>query len=103
MPHLPHDERRQKLARRAYSPRTKIMYFSMQNTCMTSTSVAERATPELVYAINNETVIAPGHGQRRRPAGAIAVETGKAAWRYEQRSGLTALLATAGDLSSAAT
>ena len=81
----------------AYSPRTKVMYFSMQNTCMTSTSVAERATPELVYAINNETVIAPGTdnvGALR----AIAVETGKTAWTYEQRSGLTALLATAGDL-----
>jgi alcohol dehydrogenase (cytochrome c) len=81
----------------AYSPRTKTMYFPMANTCMNSTSVAEEATPELVYAINNETVITPGTddvGTIR----AIDVATGEALWRYDQRAGVTALVATAGDL-----
>ena len=81
----------------AYSPRTRTMYFPMANTCMNSTSVAEEATPELVYAINNETVITPGT-DNVGTIQAIAVETGKTAWTYEQRAGVTALVATAGDL-----
>jgi PQQ-dependent dehydrogenase (methanol/ethanol family) len=81
----------------AYSPRTRTMYFAMANTCMRTTSVAEKATPEMVYAINNETFITPGTedlGTLR----AISVENGRSAWRYDQRAAMTALLATAGDL-----
>jgi alcohol dehydrogenase (cytochrome c) len=81
----------------AYSPRTKTMYFPMANTCMNTTSVAAVATPELVYAINNRTVITPGTDQVGTIR-AIAVETGKAGWRFDQRAGVTALVATAGDL-----
>ena len=81
----------------AYSPRTKTMYFPMANTCMSSTSVAEVATPELVYAINNETVITPGT-DNVGTIQAIVVETGRTAWKRDQRAGVTALLATAGDL-----
>ena len=80
-----------------YSPRTRAMYFPMANTCMTSTSVAEEATPELVYAINNQTVITPGTDQVGTIR-AIDVTTGKALWQYDQRAGVTALLATAGDV-----
>jgi alcohol dehydrogenase (cytochrome c) len=81
----------------AYSPRTGSMYFPMSNTCMNSTSIAEEGTPELTYALDNETVIAPG------AAGvgtiqAISASTGKLDWRYDQRAGVTALVATAGDL-----
>jgi alcohol dehydrogenase (cytochrome c) len=82
----------------AYSPRTKLMYFSMANTCMRTTSVAAVATPEMIYAINNETVITPDADGKVGTLRTIAVETGKAAWRYDQRAALTALLATAGDL-----
>jgi alcohol dehydrogenase (cytochrome c) len=81
----------------AYSPRTKTMYFPMANTCMTTTSIAAEAKPELVYAIDNETVITPATdnvGTIR----AIAAETGQARWQHDQRAGVTALLATAGDL-----
>ena len=81
----------------AYSPRTGTMYFAMANTCMTTTSVADEATPELVYAIDNETIITPGTddlGTLR----ALSVETGAENWRYDQRTGMTALVATAGDL-----
>ena len=81
----------------AYSPRTGNMYFPMENTCMNSTSIADEATPEMTYALDNETMITPGAsgvGTIR----AISATTGKAAWRYDQRAGVMALVATAGDL-----
>ncbi len=82
----------------AYSPRTKVMYFPMENTCMNTTSVASEARPELVYAINNETVITPDAGGLVGTVRAIAVETGKSVWRFDQRAATTALVATGGDL-----
>ncbi len=82
----------------AYSPRTKVMYFPMENTCMNTTSVASEAKPELVYAINNETVITPDAGGLVGTVRAIAVETGKSVWRFDQRAATTALVATGGDL-----
>jgi alcohol dehydrogenase (cytochrome c) len=81
----------------AYDVRTDIMYFPMANTCMTATSIADEATPEMVYAINTQTIITPGTddvGTIR----AISAQTGEQLWRYDQRAGLMALLATAGDL-----
>jgi PQQ-dependent dehydrogenase (methanol/ethanol family) len=81
----------------AYSPRTKTMYFPMQNTCMTATSVAAVATPELIYAINNQVVITPGTDQVGTIQ-AIDAQSGKTRWKYDQRTGVTALVATGGDL-----
>jgi glucose dehydrogenase len=81
----------------AYSPRTKTMYFPMQNTCMNTRSAAAVATPELVYAIDNQVVITPGT-DNVGTIQAIEVQTGKTAWRYDQRTGVTALVATGGDL-----
>jgi PQQ-dependent dehydrogenase (methanol/ethanol family) len=81
----------------AYSPRTKTMYFPMQNTCMTASSVAAVATPELIYAINTQVVITPGT-DKVGTIQAIDVETGKTRWKYDQRTGVTALVATGGDL-----
>jgi len=81
----------------SYSPRTGLMYFPMANTCMTTTSIAEKATPEMVYAINNESVITPGT-DKVGTIQAFSVETGEMAWRYDQRTGVTALVATAGDV-----
>jgi alcohol dehydrogenase (cytochrome c) len=81
----------------AYSPRTKVMYFPLQNTCMSTTSIAAQATPELVYAINNETMITPGTDQVGT-IHAIEVATGKTVWTYDQRTAIMALAATAGDL-----
>jgi alcohol dehydrogenase (cytochrome c) len=82
----------------AYSPRTRTMYFAMANTCMRTTSIASVATPEMIYAINNETVITPDAGDKVGTLRTIAADTGKAGWRYDQRAALTALLATGGDL-----
>lgn len=80
-----------------YSPRTKTMYFALSNTCMNTTSVADEAKPELVYAINSETVITPGVddvGTLR----AISVDNGTTRWRYDERAGMTSLVSTGGDL-----
>ncbi len=82
----------------AYSPRTRLMYFALANTCMTTTPVAAAATPEMLYAINTETVIAPDAGGNAGTLRTVAVDTGRSSWRYDQRAALTALLATAGDL-----
>jgi alcohol dehydrogenase (cytochrome c) len=82
----------------AYSPRTRTMYFTMANTCMRTTSVAAVATPEMIYAINNDTVIAPDVDGKAGTLRTVSVETGKASWRFDQRAALTALLATGGDL-----
>ena len=82
----------------AYSPRTKTMYFAMANTCAWTTSVAGPATPEMLYAINTDNIIAPDAGGKVGTLRALSVETGKAAWRYDQRAALMALLATGGDL-----
>jgi len=81
----------------AYSPRTGTMYFPMANTCMNSSSIADVATPDMTYAIDNETVIAPGKDMVGAIYG-ISATTGKATWRYEQRAGVMGLLATGGDL-----
>jgi PQQ-dependent dehydrogenase (methanol/ethanol family) len=81
----------------AYSPRTKTMYFPMQNTCMNSKSIASVPKPELIYAINNHTMIAPGTNDVGTVQ-AFAVDSGKTVWTHDQRAGVTALVATGGDL-----
>ena len=81
----------------AYSPRTGAMYFPMANTCMSSTSIADEATPDMTYAINNETVITPGKDMLGTVY-AISATTGETLWRYDQRAGVMGLLATGGDL-----
>jgi alcohol dehydrogenase (cytochrome c) len=81
----------------AYSPRTKAMYFPLENTCMNTTPTAAVATPEMIYAIDIETSIAPGT-DKVGTIQALSVETGKALWKHDERAGVTALLATAGDL-----
>jgi alcohol dehydrogenase (cytochrome c) len=82
----------------AYSPRTKTMYFAMANSCTILSTVAEVARPEMLYAVNTENLIAPDAGGKLGTVRALSVETGKAAWRYDQRAALMALLATGGDV-----
>lgn len=81
----------------AYSPRTEAMYFPMANTCMNSRSIAEEATPEMTYAIDNETVMTPGTDQLGTIQ-AISAVSGETLWRFDQRAGVMGLVATAGDL-----
>ena len=82
----------------AYSPRTKTMYMPMQNTCMNTTAIADKPRPELIYAIQGETMIAPDADGKVGTVRALAAETGKAVWRFDTRAGVTALVATGGDL-----
>jgi PQQ-dependent dehydrogenase (methanol/ethanol family) len=81
----------------AYSPDTKLMYMPLQNVCMTSTSTAARPSLDELYAIRTKDQIAPGE-HNVGTIEAINVETGRTAWKREQRAGQTSLMATAGGL-----
>jgi alcohol dehydrogenase (cytochrome c) len=80
-----------------YSPSSNVMFFPLQNTCMTSTPTLSRPSPDSLYGLRNENQIAPN----RANVGsihAISVETGKTLWVYEQRAAMLSLLSTAGGL-----
>ena len=81
----------------AYSPDTKLMYMPLQNICMTSTSTAARPSLDELYAIRTKDQIAPGE-QNVGTIEAINVETGRTAWKREQRAGQTSLMTTASGL-----
>jgi alcohol dehydrogenase (cytochrome c) len=74
------------------------MYMPMQNTCMNTTATASEPKPELIYAIQGEAMIAPDADGKVGTVRALSAETGKAAWRFDTRAGVTALVATGGDL-----
>ncbi len=79
------------------SPLGNVMFFPLQNTCMTSTPTLSRPSPDSLYGLNNSNQIA-GSGANVGTIQAISVETGKTLWKYEQRAGLMSLLSTAGGL-----
>jgi alcohol dehydrogenase (cytochrome c) len=81
----------------AYSPLDNVMFFPLQNTCMTSVPTLSRPSPDSLYGLRNSNEIAPN----RTDVGslyAISVETGRTLWTYDQRAGLLSLLSTAGGL-----
>jgi PQQ-dependent dehydrogenase (methanol/ethanol family) len=79
----------------AYSPLTNTMYYPMKNEC-----ARVLATPDgglSLYQLAARFQLAPGteeHGS----VWAISAETGKTAWRHEQRAATQALVATGGRL-----
>ena len=79
------------------SPLGNVMFFPLQNTCMTSTPTLSRPSPDSLYGLNNSNEIA-GNGANVGTIQAISVETGKTLWKYEQRAGMMSLLSTAGGL-----
>jgi PQQ-dependent dehydrogenase (methanol/ethanol family) len=79
------------------SPLGNVMFFPLQNTCMTSTPTLSRPSPDSLYGLNNSNQIA-GNGANVGTIHAISVETGKTLWVYEQRAGMMSLLSTAGGL-----
>jgi alcohol dehydrogenase (cytochrome c) len=81
----------------AYSPLTGLMYFPLQNTCMTATSTSAKPSLDDLYAIRMKNVITPGT-ENVGTIEAISVETGKTVWKHEQRAGQTSLMVTAGGL-----
>jgi alcohol dehydrogenase (cytochrome c) len=81
----------------AYSPLTNTMYFPLQNSCMMLTAIAEKPSLDSLYAIQTRAEIAPGT-DKVGAVHAISVEKGTTTWKYEQRAGVTSLVATGGGL-----
>ncbi len=90
----------------AYSPLKHTMYFPLQNTCMSATSNELEPSFDFLkvggrqqsrYGIQQKPQIAQGTDKVGRIE-AVAVDTGKTVWKYEQRAGMLALLATGGGL-----
>ena len=80
-----------------YSPVTRLMYYPLNNTCMMTTSAAEKQSVEELYAIRNRPQISPGM-ENVGTIEAISVETGKTVWKREQRAGHLSLMSTGGEL-----
>ena len=80
-----------------YSPRTSLMYYPLQNTCMMSTSASDTPSLDDLYAIRNRVQITPGE-ENVGTIEAISVETGETAWTYEQRAGMLSLMSTGGEI-----
>jgi PQQ-dependent dehydrogenase (methanol/ethanol family) len=78
----------------AYSPRTNVMYYGLQNTCSTITS---NSNPNSAYGFNARATIATGT-DKVGTMFAISVETGKTVWRFDQRAGMMSSVATGGGL-----
>jgi len=77
-----------------YSPHGNVMFFPLQNTCMTTAPTLSRPSPDSLYGIRSRTQIAPN----RSDVGsihAISVETGETLWTYDQRAGVLSLMSTA--------
>jgi PQQ-dependent dehydrogenase (methanol/ethanol family) len=81
----------------AYSPRTGLMYMPLQNLCSTVTSATGPIADALGMGISYVAKLAPGE-TNVGTVHAISVATGKTAWKYDQRAGMMALMATAGGL-----
>ena len=81
----------------AYSPSTNTMFMPMQNTCMNMTTTTDRPDAEKVYGFRSTTVLPQGV-TNVGTIWAISAETGKAAWKHEQRAGMLSLIATGGGL-----
>src|SRR5262245_32600087 len=82
----------------AYSPLTNIMYFPLQNLCMTATTTTDQRDPSKVYGLNMVPRIAPGTPSNVGTVWAISVETGQTVWKHEQRAGTMSLVTTGGGL-----
>jgi len=81
----------------AYSPQTNTMYMPLQNTCAEMTSILDKPTLDSLYGVNARAAIATGT-DKVGTVQAISAETGITTWKYEQRAGTTALVATGGGL-----
>ena len=81
----------------SYSPLTHTMYFPLQNTCMTVTSISDAPVPGNFYAIRMDTQITPGT-DNVGTIQAISVETGETLWQFEQWAAMLSLLTTGGEL-----
>jgi alcohol dehydrogenase (cytochrome c) len=81
----------------AYSPLTNAMYMPMQNMCMTATTTVDTRDPSKIYGINMKQEWAIG-ADKVGTVWSISAETGRTAWKHEQRAGMMSLLTTGGRL-----
>ena len=81
----------------AYSPLTNVMYYPLQNTCMTATAQIDKPTLTSLYGFGSKNQITTGTDEVGT-IHAISAETGKTIWKYEQRAATQSLVATGGRL-----
>lgn len=81
----------------AYSPKTNVMYYPLQNLCMSATTTTDERDPSAVYGLQMRQQIAEGT-DKVGAVFAISVETGETVWKYEQRAGVLSLVATGGGI-----
>jgi len=87
----------------SFSPRTRLMYQPMLNTCMVQTGNEAEFKPGMGYAVSWRMVEDPTLPvSASYPVGrlaAVSLDTGVTAWQHQQRAGLVSgLVATAGGL-----
>jgi alcohol dehydrogenase (cytochrome c) len=80
-----------------YSPTGNVMFFPLQNTCMTISPTLSRPSPDSLYGIRSNQQITPGR-DTLGSIHAISVETGETLWTYDQRAAVLSLVSTAGGL-----
>ena len=80
-----------------FSPLTGLMYYPLQNTCMTATATEAVHDTNVTYALRNTVQITPGE-ENVGTLEAISVATGETAWKYEQRAGMLSLISTGSGL-----
>ena len=80
-----------------YSPQGNVMFFPLQNTCMTIAPTLSRPDPDSLYGIRQQQQIAP-NTDNVGSIHAISVETGRTLWTYDQRAAVLSLVSTAGGL-----
>jgi alcohol dehydrogenase (cytochrome c) len=80
-----------------YSPLTSVMFYPLNNTCMSATSGNDPVNTDVTYALRNKVQIAPGT-DKVGVIEAINVQTGATVWKREQRAGQLSLVSTAGGL-----
>ena len=81
----------------AYDPAANVMFFPLQNTCMTATPTVSRPTLDSLYGLRSSQRIS-GDGMALGSIHAISVETGRTLWTYDQRAAVLSLVSTAGGL-----
>ena len=74
------------------------MYFPLQNTCMMATSRGRQADAEELYAIRNARADRARHRRTSARSRRSPSQTGKTAWKHEQRAGMLSLMSTGGGL-----
>ena len=82
----------------AYSPLTKVMYFPLQNTCMTATAQIDKPDAHVIVRLRYAEPDYDGDADKVGTIYAISAETGKPIWKYEQRAATQSLVATGGRL-----